>query len=175
MATDTDTDVKEVGSRRAQQRLLLRDLEDFLKLLQAHRYVRGGQVDLVDDGDDSEVLAHCEVEVRDCLRLDSLGCVDEQDCALAGGEASGDLVVEVHVSGGVDEVEVIPLPVLRVEPHLHRMGADCDAPFLLQVHVVEKLVVECPHLDSLGVDEEPVRQGGLSVVHMGDDGEVSYM
>jgi len=38
------------------------------------------------------------------LRLDALGGVDEQHGALAGGQAAGDLVAEVDVAGGVDQV-----------------------------------------------------------------------
>ena len=67
--------------------------------------------------------------------------------------------------------DIIKLAMVRVAQGLKEGGY--RARLILQVH--DELVVECPHLDSLGVDEEPVRQGGLSVVHVGDDGEVSYM
>lgn len=44
------------------------------------------QIDLVQHGDDLEVVLEREVEVRERLGLDALGGVDEEDRALAGGE-----------------------------------------------------------------------------------------
>ena len=67
--------------------------------------VRGGQVDLVEDRDDREVLLQRQVQVRQRLRLDALRGVDEQHRALAGLQRPADLVGEVDVAGGVDEVQ----------------------------------------------------------------------
>jgi hypothetical protein len=68
-----------------------------------------GQVDLVEDGDELEVLLDREVGVHDGLRLDALGRVDDQERALARLEGPGDLVAEVHVPRRVDEVEHVTL------------------------------------------------------------------
>ena len=46
------------------------------------------QVDLVEDGQDLEVVVERLVDVGERLRLDALAGVDDQDGALAGGEAS---------------------------------------------------------------------------------------
>ena len=70
-------------------------------------------VDLVEHGDDGEVAADGEVGVGDGLGLDALGGVDQQDRALAGGQATRDLVVEVDVAGRVDQVELVGLAVLE--------------------------------------------------------------
>ena len=67
----------------------------------------GGQIDLVEHRDDLQVVLDGEVEVGQRLRLDALGGVDEQDRALAGGERARDLVSEVHVAGGVDQVQFV--------------------------------------------------------------------
>src|SRR5213075_1480660 len=69
----------------------------------------GGQVDLVEHRDDLQVGVERQVQVGQRLRLDALGGVDEQHGALAGGQAAGDLVAEVDVAGGVDEVEHVLL------------------------------------------------------------------
>ena len=68
-----------------------------------------GQVDLVDDGDDRQVVLERQVDVGQRLGLDALGGVDDQQRALAGGEAAADLVGEVDVAGGVDQVELVGL------------------------------------------------------------------
>ena len=72
-----------------------------------------GQVDLVDDRHDLEVVVERQVDVGQRLRLDALRGVDDQDRALAGGEAARHLVGEVDVPGGVDQVEHVLLAVAR--------------------------------------------------------------
>ena len=55
-----------------------------------------------------------QVEVRQGLRLDALGRVHQQDGSLAGGQAPGDLVGEVHVPRRVDQVQLELGPRPRV-------------------------------------------------------------
>jgi len=45
-----------------------------------------GQVDLVDDGNDLEVVLEGLVDIGERLRLDALSRVDDQQCAFARGE-----------------------------------------------------------------------------------------
>ncbi len=71
----------------------------------------GGQVDLVEDRDDPQVGVERQVQVGEGLRFDSLHRVDKQDRTLAGRERPRDLVGEVDVPRGVDEVENIAAPV----------------------------------------------------------------
>jgi hypothetical protein len=73
--------------------------------------VGGGQVDLVERRDDLEVVLQREVAVGQRLGLDALRRVDDEHHALAGRERAADLVAEVDVAGGVDEVEGVALPV----------------------------------------------------------------
>ena len=55
--------------------------------------------------------AEREVDVRERLGLDALGRVDDEDRALAAGEAAADLVAEVDVARRVDEVQLVALAV----------------------------------------------------------------
>ena len=71
--------------------------------------VGGRQVDLVERGDDLEVVLEGEVAVGQGLGLDALRRVDEQDHALAGGQRAGHLVAEVDVAGRVDQVDDVVL------------------------------------------------------------------
>ena len=64
------------------------------------------QVDLVDHGDDDEIVLHGGVEVGECLRLHALGRVHEKEHAFARGEGPGYFVGEIDVSRGIDEVEL---------------------------------------------------------------------
>ena len=61
--------------------------------------VGGGQVDLVEHRDDVQVAVQRQVEVRQRLRLDALGGVDQQHRALARLQRPRHLVGEVDVPG----------------------------------------------------------------------------
>jgi hypothetical protein len=89
------------------------------------------------------------VEVGHGLGLDALGGVDHQDGALAGGEGAGDLVGEIDVAGGVEQVELVGLAVAGGVFHRHRVGLDGDALLALKVHRVELLVGAFAHGDVL--------------------------
>ena len=66
-----------------------------------------GQVDFVDDGNDFEAVVDGEVSVGEGLGFHALACVDHQQRAFAGGQRARDLVAEVDVAGGVDQVELV--------------------------------------------------------------------
>ena len=97
---------------RGQDRARGVDADDLLDLLLGALGLGAGQVDLVDDRDDLEVVVEGEVGVGQRLRLDALGRVHHQQRALAGGERARDLVGEVDVAGRVDQVEDVVLAVL---------------------------------------------------------------
>lgn len=73
----------------------------------------------------------------------------------------------------VDQVQAVRLPVLGVITESDRMSLDCDSPFPLQIHRVEKLRLHIPFRDQPCRLKKPVGQGGLPVVHVGDDAKVS--
>ena len=102
-------DVGDAGAvlGRGEDHLLARDRQDVLELVHDRLGVGRRQVDLVEDGDEGQVLAQREVDVGERLGLDALGRVDDEDRALARLEAVADLVGEVDVTGRVDEVEAV--------------------------------------------------------------------
>ena len=130
--------------------------------------VGGRQVDLVERGDDLEVVLERQVAVGQRLRLDPLGGVDHEHDALAGGERPADLVAEVDVAGRVDQVEDVALPV-----DADVLGLDRDAPLALEIHRVEVLRAHVAGVDGAGDLEDPVGQRRLAVVDVGDDREVA--
>ena len=150
------------------QDVLGRDAEHLLDLGRAPVGVGGGQVELVEAGDDLEVVLEGEVAVGEGLGLDALGGVDQQDHALAGGQRPGHLVAEVDVAGGVDEVDDV---VAVVEPD--RLELDGDAPLPLDVHRVEVLGPHVPGVDGAAQLEEAIGERALAVVDVRHDGEVA--
>jgi len=135
--------------------------------------VGGGNVDLVDHRQQLEAAVDGEVGVGERLRLDPLGGVDDEQRPFAGGERAGDLVAEVDVAGGVDQVE----DVLRavggpvVEPH--RAGLDRDPALPLELHIVEHLRLQVAAAERTGALEQAVGERRLAVVDVGDDREVA--
>ena len=130
------------------------------------------QVDLVEHRDDLEPRLDRGVGVGDRLRLHPLGRVDDEDRALAGGEAARDLVREVHVAGRVDQVQVIRLAVVSRVVHAHGLRLDRDPALALEIHRVEQLRHVVAVGDRPGELEDPIGERRLAVVDVGDDREV---
>ena len=118
-------------------------------------------------------MLHGQVGVGQGLGLDALGGVHNEHCPLAGGQGAGHLIVEVHMARGVDEVQGIGAAVLRLVVQTNGPGLDGDAPLPLQVHVVQQLALHLPLLHRAAQLDEPVRQGGFSMVDMCDDTEIA--
>ena len=131
------------------------------------------QVDFVHHGNDFQVGFQRGVEMRDGLGLDALGGVHHQHRAFARGQRAADFVAEVHVSGGVDEVQHVGLAVLRGVFHTHRGGLDGHPPLPLQLHAVQHLLHRGIGWDGAGNLEQAVGQGGFAVVDMGNDAKVA--
>ena len=141
-----------------------------------HVEIRSRKVDLVDDGDDFEIVLEREVHIGDGLCLNPLCRVDNEDCPLAGGKGTTDLVSEVHMAGSVDQVQFVFLAVIRLVDHAYGMRLDRDAAFLFQVHGVQKLGMDkVARFNGMGRFKETVRQSGLPVVDVCDNGKITYL
>ncbi len=64
-------------------------------------------------------------------------------------EGARDLVAEVDMTGGVNQVQLIYLPVFSGVGQTDGLAFDGDAPFTFDVHVVEQLVFELTDRDLL--------------------------
>ena len=85
------------------------EADDLLDLPARFLGLRARQVDLVDDGNDLEVVLDGEIRIGQRLRLDALRRVDEQQRAFARGQRPRDFVGEIDVPRRVDEVEDVLL------------------------------------------------------------------
>ena len=144
-----------------------------MELLEHGVGVGAGQVDLVDDGDDREVVVDGEVDVREGLCLDALGCIDDQQHPLAGGEGAAHLVAEVYVARRVDQVQRV---VVTIRPGVREhagLSLDRDPALSLQLHLVEVLVLHLALGQQPGVLDEAICQGRFAVVDVRDDREVA--
>ncbi len=112
------------------------------------------------------------VKVRNGLGLNTLRSIHHQQRPLAGRNGARHFVTEVHVPGGVDEVEPVGLSVAPVV-HLDGVALDGDAFLPFQVHVVQHLVFHLPVAQGLGEFQQTVCQGRFTMVDMGDDAEIA--
>ncbi len=75
---------------------------------------------------------------------------------------------------GVDEIELVTLPIFRVIQKCDALGLDGDAAFALQVHGVQNLCLHLPGVQPTAELDEPVSQRGFAVIDVRNDGEVTY-
>ena len=80
---------------------------------------------------------------------------------------------KIDVAGGVDQVELVRLTVFRRVVQRDRVAFDRDASFSLDVHRIEHLVVKLTLSHTATRLNQPVRQGGLSVIDVGDDAKIA--
>ena len=107
------------------------------------------------------------IEVERALRV--------LDGAIEHAERPLDLGGEVHVAGGVDDVDRDRLPGRVLPVAGDRRGHDGDPTLALLLEVVGRCVplVDVPHpVDLAGVIEDALGRGGLAGVDVGDDPDI---
>ena len=162
------------GFRAHLQRFRRIQPDDFLDFL--HHPFRLGrrQVNLVQNGQHLQILLDGGVTVRHRLRLNALRRVHHEQRALAGIERARHFVREIDVAGGVDEVELIRLPVLlRSVIERDALRLDGNAAFPFQIHGIQHLRLHFALGQAAAHLDEAVREGGFAVVNMGDDGKIA--
>ena len=76
---------------------------------------------------------------------------------------------------GVDEIELIGLPVVGIVGDAHGVALDGDAALALDIHGVEQLGLHVALINRIGELEDAVRDGRLAVVDVRNDREVANM
>ena len=151
--------------------------------LDAVEEVGAGLVHLVDEDDPRNLVAVGLTPDGFGLRLNARVAVEQHHRAVEHGQRTLDLDREVHVAGGVDDVEAV-LVVLRQIAGIDGAlpeggrggGGDGDAAFLLLLHPVHRrgAIMHLADLVGLaGVEQDPLGRRGLARVDMGNDPEVT--
>jgi len=108
---------------------------------------------------------------RHGLRLYTGNTVEHRDSAVEDAQRALDLGREVHVAGGVDDVDLVALP-----PAGRRGRRDGDAALLLLLHPVHggRALVDLTDLVvDTGVEEDALSGGGLAGVDVRHDADVA--
>ena len=88
-------------------------------------------------------MIQCQINVGKCLCLYALRRIHHKDRSVTGCKASGYLVVKIHMTRCIDQVEDIFLSVVRLIDDTDCLGFDGNATLPLQIHIVQNL---CLHL-----------------------------
>ena len=147
--------------------------ENFLNFILHTVRIGGRQVDLVDHRYDVQVLTHSHYVVGHRLSFHSLGGIHDQQSAFAGGERARDFVGEIDVPGRVQEVELIRFAVLGGVVERHGVAFYRDSTLALQVHGIQDLVRHLSFGKRAGEFQDPVGQGGFTVIYVGYYAEIS--
>ena len=127
-------------------------------------YIGTGKVYLIDDRNDFQVVVQSQVHIGQCLGLHALGGIDDQNRPFTSRQAAGYFVIEIHMPWGIDEVQLVGLPIFIgiIEPH--RLLFDGDAALPLQLHGIQDLRFHVTLLHRAGDLDQAVRQRRLAVV-----------
>lgn len=132
-----------------------------------------GEIDLVDDRNDFEIVVQCKVGIGEGLGFYALAGVHYQQRALAGLQAARDFVRKIDVAGRIDQVELVEITVIGSVIEADGVGFDGDAALTLQVHRVENLLHHFTLGEGASDFEEPVGEGRLTVVDVRNDREIA--
>ena len=126
-------------------------------------------VNLVDHHDRLEAQGQRLLGHEAGLRHRAFDSIDEKQHAVDHAQHALDLATEVSVPRGVDDVDVHTLVIDR-----QVLGQDGDAPLLFEVvrihHALGDVLVRG---EGAGLLQELVDEGGLAVVDVGNDGDVT--
>ncbi len=165
----------DAGLATREQRPAAVEANHLLDLLGGVIDVRRRQVDLVQDRDDFQVIFDGQVGIGHRLCLHALRGIDHQERAFTGAQARADLVVEVHVSGRVDQLQLILFTADRDVLQAHRLRFDGDAAFTLQRQLVEELLHLLALTDRPGDIQDAVGKRAFAVIDVSDDREVTNL
>ena len=135
--------------------------------------IGGCQIDLVDHGNDGELVVASQVHISQCLGLHSLNRIHHQKGSLAGCQAPRNFIGEVDMARGVDQVQFVQALVSGPIVDAYRCHFDGDATFPLQVHLVQKLGSHLTCFDCSRSFKKSVGQGGFAVINMSDNAEIT--
>jgi len=148
-------------------------IEPLTNCADAEIEVRTRPVKLVDIANPGDTVLGCLTPHGHGLRLDARHAVEHGHRAIQDAQGTLHLHGEVHVAGGVDDVDLVIVPEAR-----GRGGRDGDPALLLLLHPVHRRGAVM-HLADLVVDagvvQDPLGGGGLPGVNVRHDADVAHL
>ena len=149
------------------------NIEHFLDFIQQLNRVADVTVHLVDEADDRCVAQATDIHQGYGAWLDTFTAVDHHQCAVDRSQGAVGIFREIFVTGRVEQVD----HVLAVGK-LHHRGGDGDAALFLHFHPVGRGMAirfarldRTGHADGLAHEQQPLGNGGLTGVRVGNNSE----
>ena len=149
-----------------------------MQRIDAEVEIRTGLVHLVDEDQTRNVVLVGLAPDGFRLGLDALVAIEQRDGAVENAQRTLDFNREVHVAGGVDDVEAVLRAVTALPERGGRGRRDRDAAFLLLLHPVHGrgAVVDFADLVGLaGVVKHTLGGRGLASIDVSHDAEVAVV
>src|SRR5260221_12783616 len=77
------------------------------------------------------------------------------------------------MTGCVQKIQSIALPIFSLILHRHGMGLDGDSAFTFEIHRIEQLILLIPFFDRAGGLQQTIRESSLPVIDMSNDTEIA--
>ena len=113
------------------------------------------------------------VEIGHGLGLNSLRRIDDDQRAFASHQGASDLMRKVDMAGCVDKVQQVVFAIGIAIVERDRVALDGDTAFALDVHRIQHLFMQIALCDAIAGLDQPVRQGRLAMIDMGDNAEIA--
>ena len=105
-----------------------------------------------------------QIHIRQRLSLHALSRIHHQNRSVTGRQASGNLIIKVHMSRRINQVKYIFFSILRLIYNTDRLGFDRNSPLPLQLHIIEHL--RLPAGEKSCHLNDTIRQGRFSMIDM---------
>ena len=147
----------QAGLSTAQHRIRCIYADNVLNFLFYMLRVGARQVNFVDNGNNLQIIIQRQIHVRQGLRLNALGRVNNQQRTLARSQRTRNLIGKIDVTGSINKIEHILLAVARLVDAAHGLRLDGNAALALQIHGVQNLVLHLALSKSSCIFNQPVR------------------
>ena len=84
-------------------------------------------------------MIQCQIYIGKRLCFDSLRSIHDKDRPITGRQRTAYLIIEIHMTGCIDQIEDIFLSILCFINNTDRLRLDRNTSFTLQIHIVQHL------------------------------------
>ncbi len=158
--------------RRDQRGILGFYADHILNLVLHPLRLCAGQIYLIDYRKYIQVMIQGQINIGQRLRLDSLGSIHHQDGPVTGSQTAAHFIVKIHMAGRINQVKDIFVAIFGLIDDAYRLGFNGNTPFPFQIHIIKHLGLHLPAGQKSCLLYNPVRQGGLAMVYMGNNTKI---
>ncbi len=132
-------------------------------------WTSAGTVNLVNHDDRAQARGKCLLGNKPGLGHGAVNGINHQQHAIDHAHDSLNLTAEISVARGVHNIDIVVVPFQgRV------LGQNGNAPFFfLIVGIHDPLAIELLPIQGAGLAQELVYEGSLTMVNVGDDGDIT--